>query len=111
MAVDAQTGADFFGFFAPKDDDDAPTASDTAAGLTELVYATIAAQRNGTVATSRTLLALLRQLGHGQRDTAVRDALDDLVVAGRVVEIPGKRGARGYQAVPEAADHSTESAK
>ena len=104
-------GADFFGFLAPKDDDVVPAASDTAAGLTELVYATIAAQRNGTVATSRTLLALLRQLGHGQRDTAVRDALDDLVVAGRVVEIPGKRGARGYQAVPEAADHSTESAK
>ena len=31
---------------------------------------------------------------------AARDAVDDLLVAGRLTEVPGKRRATGYLAVP-----------
>ena len=113
LIVDADLGssADFrLGLYAPSDDDD--TAA-TAGGsdLAELIHDTLAEQPGGAVAASRTLFALLRQAGHAYRDTAVRNALDDLLVAGRVVEVPGKRGARGYRAVPETGDNGPETAE
>jgi hypothetical protein len=94
-------GADVLALHAPRHDDD--PVNDPAGDLAGLVYAAIAGHDGGVVETSRTLCALLRQQGFQHRDSAVRSALDDLVVTGRLVEVAGKRGARGYRAVPESA--------
>jgi len=44
----------------------------------------------------------LRRAGHQIRNNTIRDAVADLLVAGRLIEVPGPRGARGYQAVETA---------
>jgi hypothetical protein len=99
LVVDATpaAGPDFLTFYAPRLDDPDTPGGDTDADLADLILDTIAAQDGGFVGASRTLLALLRQGEHRYRDAAVRDALEDLVVAGRLVEVSGKRGARGYR--------------
>lgn len=69
------------------------------------VHAVLAALPGRVVASERTLYAEMRQAGHSLREKAIRDALDDLVAAGRVNETSGKRGARGYEALTAAQAH------
>jgi hypothetical protein len=98
-------GPDFdLRFFAPKDDDAIPEGSDPAAELADTVHDVIRAQPDHTVPSVRMLLAELRKAGHKFTDTKVRDAVDDLIVAGRLTEVSGKRGAQGYQAVATASE-------
>ena len=52
-----------------------------------------------TVESARMLYAEMRKAGHPFRDTSIRQVVDDLIVAGRLTELPGKRGANKYQAV------------
>jgi hypothetical protein len=85
-------------FFAPKDDDDAE-AGDPAAELANTVYDVIAALPDSTVSSMQLLFAEMRKAGHPARQCDVRDAVADLTVAGRVIEISGKRGAKGFGAV------------
>lgn len=92
------SGADFLGFYAPREDDK-PKSGDSAAELADTVHAVIAAQPDGTVAASRTLFALLRQEGHHIRHANARNAIDDLLVAGRLAEVPGPKNSRGYRAI------------
>ena len=40
------------------------------------------------------LFAEIRKAGHRFTDNKVRDAVDDLIVADRLVEVPGTRGAK-----------------
>ncbi|WP_245906425.1 P-loop NTPase family protein [Mycolicibacterium palauense] len=94
---DTNTTPDFLTLYAPKSSADGPDEHDT--GLAETVCATIAALPGHTVTSTRLLLAELRKTGDEFADAAVRDAVDDLIVAGRIVEVPGRRGARGYRAV------------
>ncbi len=92
-------GPDFsLKFYAPKVDEAAPE-TDPKAGLAETVHDAISALPDQTVNSMRLLLAGLRQGGHQVRDDDVRDAVDDLVVLGRLVEVSGKRGAKGFRAV------------
>lgn len=95
---DSQTfGPDFsLRFYAPKDDE--TTDVGATADLAEVIHALIVALPGQTVASRRILMAELRKDGQGFRDDDVRDALDDLTVAGRLAEVRGKRGALGYQA-------------
>jgi hypothetical protein len=51
-----------------------------------------------TVPSERILLARVREAGHKVRNTKVKDAIDDLIVTGRLAEVRGKHGAKGYQA-------------
>ena len=98
LVVDADlTGtADFrLSFFAPKDDD-AETVNPVN-DLADTVYTVIDTLPGGVVASMRLLYAEVRKAGHEMRDSAVRSAVDDLLVAGRLVEVPGKRSARGYK--------------
>ena len=100
-------GPDFsMRFFAPKDDDQAPE-SDPGAQLADTVHDVIAALPEHTVTSSRMLFAEMRKAGHQVRDVRVRDAVDDLLVAGRLVEMSGKRGSKGYQAVLTASQESS----
>jgi hypothetical protein len=100
---DSETyGPDFsMRFFAPKDeDDDRPLITgDMAAGLADTVHDLIAALPERTVSSFRDLCARLRAAGHCLRTTKIRDAVDDLIVAGRLAEVAGGRGAKGYQSV------------
>ena len=60
------------------------------------------------VDSQRKLFAEMRVAGHPFREGALRNAVDDLVAAGRVMEVPGKRGATGYQAVLTASQEENE---
>lgn len=51
----------------------------------------------------RKLYAAMRQAGQPFREQSIRMAVDDLVLAGRVSEVLGKRGATAYRAVLTAA--------
>jgi hypothetical protein len=104
---DSETsGPDFtMRFFAPNDDDQ-PADKDSGTGITDIVYEVITALPDHTVASQRVLYAEIRKAGHQLRETKIRDTVDDLIVAGLLVEIPGKRGATGYQAVLTAAQES-----
>ena len=68
----------------------------------------IAALPDHTVASARMLFAEMRKAGHQFTRQPVRDAVDDLIVAGRLDEVPGKRGAKGYQAVVTASATASE---
>lgn len=90
-------GEDFLGFYPPKDDD-APPAAGT--DHPALVHAAIEALPGQSVGSMRLLYAEMRKAGHALRDSAVRAAVDDLIVEGRLAEVPGSRGARGYKIIP-----------
>ena len=98
---DAVNGPDFrMNFWAPSDDDDpADRADGTDSQLLATVYDLIAALPDRTVASRRDLFAQMRLAGNRYRDNDVRDAVDDLVAAGRLTEIDGKNRATGYKVV------------
>lgn len=104
---DSETiGPDFtMRFFAPKDDDK-PTDNDPAAEVADIVYDVIAELPDHQVASMDLLYAEMRKAGHQFRDRAVREAIADLAVHMRVTEKPGKRGAKGYEAVLTSARES-----
>nr|WP_237072117.1 hypothetical protein [Mycobacterium avium] len=96
-------GPDFtMRFFAPRDDD--VPESDPNAELADAVFRVVAAAPDHAVGSMRLLFAELRNVDIQFRDDDVRDVVDDLVVSGRLVEISGKRGAKGFRAVVEDAD-------
>ena len=70
------------------------------------MYDVIAALPEHTVASARMLYAEMRKAGQLFRDASVRAAVDDLIVAGRLIEVSGKRGAKGYRAVLTASQES-----
>jgi hypothetical protein len=94
------SGPDFLGFYAPRDDDE-PKSGDPAADQAAAVLSVIDGLPNNSVASMRLLYAEMRKAGHNLRDGNVRGAVDDLLVAGQLTEIPGKRGARGYKSLTE----------
>lgn len=86
-------------FFAPNSDDPTPAGHDPDGAVADDVHAVIAALPARTAPSLRRLYAALRNAGHQIRDEKARDVLEDLILAGRLIEVTGKRGARGYQAV------------
>jgi hypothetical protein len=92
-------------FYAPKDDDK-PADDDQTAGLTEAVHQLIDELPGHTVSSMRMLLAEMRKTGHRIRNNTVRDAVDDLLVAGLLTEVSGTHGARGYRAASASQDPS-----
>ena len=85
-------------FYAPKDDDgDSAGERDPGDELADTVWQLIAARPDRTVESIRQLRAALRAVKSGARNTAVRDAVDDLVESGRLTEVP-KGTAIGYRA-------------
>lgn len=96
-------GPDFImRFFAPKDDD--VPEKDPLTELADAVLGVVAAAPDRTVGSMRLLFAELRNADIRFRDDDVRDAVDDLVVSGRLVEVSGKRGAKGFKALSEGAE-------
>jgi len=76
--------------------------ADDSARIADIVYDAIYALPDRTAVSSRMLLAQLRKLGHKFRETNVRDAIDDLILDGRVVF--GGVGGKGYEAVIQRQD-------
>jgi hypothetical protein len=107
LVVDAsEEGPDFLTFWAPKEAAELTPGDNqavTSAELADLVHEVVAALPDHTVGSLRKLFAEMRTSGHPFREGAMRGAVDDLIVTGRLVEVPGKRGAQGYQAVVTAA--------
>jgi hypothetical protein len=102
LVVDDTGTPDFVEFYAPKDDEDEAGVV-TPAELADIVYDVIKALPDQTVVSLRKLYAEMRRSGQPFREHSIRVVLDDLVVAGRVREVPGKRGSVGYQAIVTAA--------
>lgn len=105
---DSETvGPDFtMRFFAPKDDEDKSGQVFKLAEVADIVHDVITALPDHTVASARMLFAEMRKAGQPFRDTSIRAAVDDLVVAGRLTEVFGRRGAKGYRAVLTASQES-----
>jgi hypothetical protein len=95
---DTGTVPDFVDFYAPKDEEATP-AGDPGAELADIVYDLIFAMPDHKVTSTDLLFAEMRKAGQKFRQTAIRDAVADLIVGGRLVEVLGKRGAKGYETV------------
>jgi len=91
-------GADTQGlnFYAPRAEDIPKANADRAS---DAVLEVINGLKGRVVPSMRLLTAEMRKAGHNLRDATVRAAVDDLLVSGHLAEIPGKRGARGYQSL------------
>jgi hypothetical protein len=86
-------------FFAPKDDDEPAARKDPATALADTIHDVLWQLPNHTVASGGLLMAQVRKAGHQVRGTKFWSAVDDLIVDGRVTEVLGKRGARGFEAI------------
>lgn len=84
-------------FLAPTEDK--PVGEKPRNPLGDWILEAIAAEPEQAVSSSRTLFALLRKAKIEARNTAVMDAVDDLVVEGRLVEVLGARNSKGYRIV------------
>lgn len=105
---DTDTTPDFLTLYAPKPDEDKRPDASTVKPA-DAVYEVVAALAEHEVRSSDLLYAEVRKAGHQIKDKAIRDAAADLVVAGRFIEMSGRRGARGYRAVvPTSARDSDE---
>ncbi len=117
LVVDAQADSINYGlrFVAPTHDeddenDDRPPADKvnvTSAELADIVYHVIDALPDHTVGSQRKLYAEMRQAGQAFRENAIRSAADDLLVTGRLREVPGKRGSTGFQTISTAAQKAS----
>jgi hypothetical protein len=98
LMIDATGNSpELWGFYPPKDED-AGVVKDVDLG--EVLCALIEGRPDRKVASFRELRALARLNGHGVADRLLNDALDELVLSGRLTETRGARGAKGYQ-IPE----------
>jgi hypothetical protein len=110
---DATAGPDFMmRLFAPREGDDngndpSDKQSVTSAELGDIVHEVITGLPDQTAPSMRKLCAEMRAAGQAFREHSIRMAVDDLLVAGRLTEVPGKRGATGYRAVLTAAQESS----
>lgn len=97
---DSQASGPYFTmrFYAPKADEEAPESGPGDADR-ETVFTAIAETQDRTVASKRALRAQLRLADAGLRNTRIDECVDELVACGRLREVPGKRGACGYEAV------------
>ncbi len=93
-------------FYAPKEseggDDDGERAHDLD-GHGDEVYDVLAAQPGGMVESQNLLFAAMRAAGCGLRKVTIIDGVSDLILKGRVEEVPGKRNAIGYRVIDLAA--------
>lgn len=84
-------------FHAPRNDAAQEGALAGAPTVADQVYEVLTGLDGQAVSSERELLAAVRAAEHSYRKTTVQSAVDDLLVAGRIDEVPGKRGARGYR--------------
>jgi hypothetical protein len=114
LAVDATGDSpDFLTFYPPKADGGEESDSSNTkkvfalAEIGDMIYDIVATAPDATVTSRSNMFAMMRHAGHQFRDTAMTDAANVLVVAGRLKEVPGKRGATGYRAVLSSSQTST----
>ncbi|MEB4208752.1 bifunctional DNA primase/polymerase [Mycobacterium sp. 94-17] len=100
LAIDA-TGSspELWGFYPPRDTD-REGGIEGGDPVAEAVVGDLA-KAGGSVDSFNKLCAMMRTNGMGYQRTRIRDAVDDLVVAARLLEVPGARGAVGYR-LPDA---------
>jgi hypothetical protein len=114
MVVDdsPEAGPDFLTLYAPKRNPDGESAdSGPRAELADIVFDVIAALPGQSAKSTDLLYASVRAAGHQYMDKAIRDAAADLVVAERVAEVFGKRGAKGYRAITAPSTQPSTSAR
>jgi DnaB-like helicase N terminal domain len=98
LVIDEQT-PEFMMFYQPRADDP-PTTSDPGSQLAETVWAVIASTPDRRVTSLRDLYAQMRATGAKFTEAKAREAVDDLVVLGRLRKTNGT----GYETVESAAD-------
>jgi hypothetical protein len=93
-------------FYAPNAEEETPTGADDPFNEdADTVYAVIAALPGHEVESIRQLRAELRKAEKGMRNTKVQDAVDDLLVTGRLV----RSGRYGFKAVLSGSHDSDQS--
>lgn len=107
LKLDPMPGTNSAVLCAGRDDDkparDVQQPTFTTMQLADIVYRVISDQPDQTVGSLRGVFAAMRLAGQTFRESSIRLAVDTLVLAGRLVEVPGKRNAIGYRAVSTAA--------
>jgi hypothetical protein len=100
LAVDAspEAGEDFLTFHPPREKDADETEA-AGPSLADEVYRALLAQPEHAVESGRQLKAALRQGGVKFTNAAAGDAVEDLLLARRIVKVPGANKAVGYRAV------------
>lgn len=76
--------------------------------LADAVHQVVTALPDGAVGSERALFAEMRKAGWQVRESAIRAAVDDLIVSHRLAETTGKRGAKGYRVLTAAQDPKPE---
>jgi hypothetical protein len=100
LTVDATGNSpDFLTLHPPANNPNSAAAADPADKLAEDIYQTIKAQPDQKVSSWRPLRALLRAAGVKAGDNKVRDAIEDLILDGRLTMTEGPRGAKGYEVI------------
>ncbi len=111
LVVDAspEAEADFLTFFAPKDDDESPSEGVDARGeLAEAIYRVLLDMPEHTVESGRQLFAAMRRGELKFKNTAAHEAIDDLLLVGRIEKVPGVNNSVGYRAVVSASHASND---
>jgi hypothetical protein len=93
-------------FHAPKSDGAVAESTEGGSTLVAEVFEVIDALPGKAVDSERALFAQLRKAGITARESRVRDAVEDLIADSRLVEVRGKRGAKGYRVHPDCGPRS-----
>lgn len=88
------------------DGDTAESPKSGAPSLAEEVFAVVAALPGKAVASERALFAQCRKAEIKARESHIRRAVDDLIMASRLTEVTGQRGAKGYQILSDCGPRS-----
>lgn len=105
LAIDATGNSpELWGFYPPRDTDQ-EVGIEGGDAVAEAVLNDLA-KAGGSVDSFNKLCAMLRTNGMGYQRTRIRDAVDDLVVATQLLEVPGARGAVGYR-LPDSTGSAT----
>ena len=108
LAVDATGDSpDFLMFHSPREETIGEQPRER--HLADEIYQILLGMPDCKVDSGRHLWALMRDSGTKFTNTAARDAVDDLLLAGRIVEIPGRHKAVGYRAVVSESSASADS--
>jgi hypothetical protein len=90
-------------FYRPRDQDDDDELPVTTLKLDDIVHRVVTEQPEHKVDSLRKLYAAMRSAGQLHKESLIRKAVDDLVLARRLIEEPGSRGATIYKAKTTAA--------
>jgi hypothetical protein len=93
-------------FYGPKEKPEPGEDPQPDNPLLDQIWEVVYAQPDHRVGSERRLFAALRDAKIKFTNTAAKDAIDDLALKGRLIEVLGKNRSKGYEAVLSASDEA-----